>query len=66
MSETRERNKSHQIILTSPAIFLITAAGFEFNPLTNVTINCFSMDSFLSFSASTRMTSALKPSSPKA
>ena len=61
-SDTEEVQKR---ILTNPAIFFIIAAGFEPKPLANVTINCLSIESFLSFSESTRMISALKPSCSK-
>jgi len=50
----------------NPTIFLIIDDGFEFNPLINATIICFSIDNLLSFSQSTLMTSDLKASPPKA
>jgi len=63
---TVKAKRDEKIVHTNPAIFLIIAGGFEFNPLTNATISCFNIDNLLSLSESTTMTSALKASPPKA
>lgn len=69
-SQFWEKNEQNSLCssdrsLTNPATFFIIEAGFELNPFTSATISCLSMESFLSFSKSTRITSALRPSTPK-